>query len=316
LDFARLEAQLTTAAKEMAEKQRKITNDELLSPLSSVGSSSPIEGYPPAPTTRPLRSNLATRLQSGMNLQLCFMNDVSEVGDDSCLQCSSDKSSDDSDCGLRVPKSKSTPELRNRGLTVCSVASSGSVGTGSVVFRKAKAVIGRSVSSCSGDSGKRASDLRKSIQEKLAQVEEEDPEARQSRLVTEAKLMLAKAKEAAHMQMEIERLGSAASAKSPVENVVGFPLGRKHLTRQTLCHMNVTQLQIIANEFHTRIEALNEELVHLLVERDSLHMEQDSMLVDIEDLSQHQNCSELKLPEFLIATPVPENKKRFKIFKR
>ena len=32
------------------------------------------------------------------------------------------------------------------------------------------------------------------------------------------------------------------------------------------------------------IAALNEELVMMLVERDDLHMEQDSMLVDIEDL--------------------------------
>jgi hypothetical protein len=33
------------------------------------------------------------------------------------------------------------------------------------------------------------------------------------------------------------------------------------------------------------VAGLNEELVHLLIERDDLHMEQDSMLVDIEDLT-------------------------------
>ena len=33
------------------------------------------------------------------------------------------------------------------------------------------------------------------------------------------------------------------------------------------------------------VAGLNEELVQLLMERDELHMEQDSMLVDVEDLT-------------------------------
>ena len=33
------------------------------------------------------------------------------------------------------------------------------------------------------------------------------------------------------------------------------------------------------------IADLNEELVQMLMERDELHMEQDSMLVDVEDLT-------------------------------
>lgn len=70
--------------------------------------------------------------------------------------------------------------------------------------------------------------------------------------------------------------------------------------------MNVAQLQIIVNDFHSQIESLNEQLVKFLMDRDDLHMSQgnffhddsiplteivfsfaDSMLVDIEDLTRY-----------------------------
>lgn len=59
------------------------------------------------------------------------------------------------------------------------------------------------------------------------------------------------------------------------------------MSRQMLTDMNIAQLQIIVNELHTQIENLNEQLVHFLMERDELHMGQDSMLVDIEDLTRY-----------------------------
>lgn len=46
----------------------------------------------------------------------------------------------------------------------------------------------------------------------------------------------------------------------------------------------VVFLQVLVNDLLTRVEMNNEELMALLQERDQLHMEQDSMLVDIEDL--------------------------------
>lgn len=65
--------------------------------------------------------------------------------------------------------------------------------------------------------------------------------------------MLHKAKQAAHMQMEVER--QARAARSPIEDVIGVPLARK-LSRVQLSKMGVTQLQIIVNELHTKIEGI------------------------------------------------------------
>lgn len=66
-----------------------------------------------------------------------------------------------------------------------------------------------------------------------------------------------------------------------------FPPEKRRVSRQMLTDMNVAQLQIIVNDFHTQIESLNEQLVKHLMNRDDLHMSQDSMLVDIEDLTRY-----------------------------
>ena len=41
------------------------------------------------------------------------------------------------------------------------------------------------------------------------------------------------------------------------------------------------------NDFREKIECYNNELVKMLIEKDSLQNEQDSMLIDIEDISQN-----------------------------
>lgn len=106
-------------------------------------------------------------------------------------------------------------------------------------------------------------------------------------------MALAQAKEMARMQMEIER---QRQKKSPITEMVRnslekvgipFPEEKRRLSRQILTEMNVAQLQVIVNDLHTQIETLNESLVKFLMERDDLHMEQDSMLVDIEDLTRY-----------------------------
>nr|CAD7256410.1 unnamed protein product [Timema shepardi] len=68
---------------------------------------------------------------------------------------------------------------------------------------------------------------------------------------------------------------------------IPFPDDRRRVSRQILTEMNLAQLQVIVNDLHTQIEVLNENLVKFLMDRDDLHMEQDSMLVDIEDLTRY-----------------------------
>lgn len=68
---------------------------------------------------------------------------------------------------------------------------------------------------------------------------------------------------------------------------IQMPEGKRRVSRQLLTEFTVPQLRIIVNELNGNIEKLNEHLVQILMERDELHMGQDSMLVDIEDLTRY-----------------------------
>ncbi|XP_068621264.1 schwannomin-interacting protein 1 homolog isoform X2 [Battus philenor] len=129
-------------------------------------------------------------------------------------------------------------------------------------------------------------------------IKETDFYTLQSRLQTEARIALAQAKEMAHIQMERERHSRAVS---PVTEMLrhsmekaNAPLApdRRRVSRQLLTDMNIAQLQVIVNELHSQIETLNDTLVKLLMARDELHMGQDSMLVDIEDLTRYFGVKE------------------------
>ncbi|XP_042223881.1 schwannomin-interacting protein 1-like [Homarus americanus] len=200
------------------------------------------------------KPSLHSRLQSGMNLQICFMN---ETASDCESQCSDTESTQDRDTDTSSGNSKaSTPQA----LRTC------------------------------------ASRSEPDVREK-----EVDFFARQAQLQAEARMALAQAKEMARMQMEIEK---QSKKKSPIADIVRasfnkigvpFPDSKRRISRQILTDMNVAQLQVIVNDLHTQIESLNEDLVTFLMERDDLHMEQDSMLVDIEDLTKHIGAKEMSL---------------------
>nr|XP_040563902.1 schwannomin-interacting protein 1-like [Lepeophtheirus salmonis] len=72
---------------------------------------------------------------------------------------------------------------------------------------------------------------------------------------------------------------------SPTCRILGLQYSKK-LNRTILTDMNVAQLQIILNSFLSTIEGLNEDLVQFLILRDELAIEQDSLLTDIEDITQ------------------------------
>lgn len=65
---------------------------------------------------------------------------------------------------------------------------------------------------------------------------------------------------------------------------VGISVDGKKFTRQELAKMSIAQLMVIVNYLHDKIESFNEELMKLLIERDTLNVKQNSLHVRIEKL--------------------------------
>lgn len=208
------------------------------------------------------KPSLQSRLQSGMNLQICFMNETPSDTESSCSESDAFPGSTGVSRGSKQQSKQQAP-ARPQVLSLPP--------------------------------------LRLESGTNSAPVDEADFFARQARLQTEARMALAQAKEMAHMQMEVERQRLKQSpitemVRSSLEKV-GVQLGedRRRLSRVLLTELNVAQLQVIANDLHARIAALNEALVEGLLRRDDLHMEQDSMLVDVEDLTRYLGAKQESL---------------------
>ncbi|KAK7483183.1 hypothetical protein BaRGS_00025587, partial [Batillaria attramentaria] len=209
------------------------------------------------------KPSLSTRLQSGMNLQICFMNDAAAAATEE---------TDINDlASLSTPKAHKTNAIAPQSYIKSPVRCLDGCG---------RRWIG------GGSKGRPKSDPGLLANQFSLPPSDESIAERQQRLQQEAKVALAQASNMARMQLEVER---QTKKKSPIADIVGVPeLGdgrRVKISRKLLQEMNLAQLQVLVNDLHSQIESLNEELVHLLIERDDLHMEQDSMLVDIEDLT-------------------------------
>ncbi|XP_062409779.1 schwannomin-interacting protein 1-like [Sardina pilchardus] len=188
------------------------------------------------------KSSPSSRHQTGVNLQVCFVNDSS-----------SDKDSDAEDS--RTETSLDTPL--------------------SPVSKQSSSLSDR-------DTGEEDSDP----------LEESEFWRLQRRLQEEARVALALARPMARMQVEVER-HIQLHRRSPVADLlphlphIGESLMKRSLRPGDLRDMSLGQLQVITNDLHSQIQSLNEELVELLLLRDELHVEQDAMLVDVEDLTRH-----------------------------
>lgn len=227
------------------------------------------------------KPSLQSRLHSAMNLQMCFVNEASS---DVAENASDTEQVERKNCKGLCPRELSSSLLFHSLSSSSSLASSkSSLQSAAMATATIATAAPPAVSSAS--------------QEDL------DFFTRQARLQAEARLALAQVRPMAHMQLQLEK---QTRRKSPIADIVGIPgFGdgkHSHLSRQLLQHMNFGQLQVVVNDMHTQIEAFNSELMELLIDRDDLHMAQDSMLVDIEDLTRRAQEYEMRIKSKLIGS--------------
>ncbi|XP_017787673.1 PREDICTED: uncharacterized protein LOC108570339 isoform X4 [Habropoda laboriosa] len=254
IDLDAIESHLRAAREE--ERRRRNDREEIRRKLAMGPDAEDLRAE------RGRKPSLQSRLQSGMNLQICFMNETPSDTESPC-------SENDASPGT-TPTTLSSKQQPKQPMPIRPQVLS-------------------------------LPPLRLDTGSNSTPIDEADFFARQARLQTEARMALAQAKEMAHMQMEVERQRLKQSpitemVRSSLEKV-GVQLGedRRRLSRVLLTELNVAQLQVVANDLHARIAALNEALVEGLLRRDDLHMEQDSMLVDVEDLTRYLGAKQESL---------------------
>lgn len=96
---------------------------------------------------------------------------------------------------------------------------------------------------------------------------------------------LAKCTKDAQRKMMIEKQNRKFHEVNSFNQLIGKSI-EGDLNQDILKEFNNATLQVIVNDFHNKIEKLNEELVKELMRKDELQIEQDGQMVDIDDLRQ------------------------------
>lgn len=96
---------------------------------------------------------------------------------------------------------------------------------------------------------------------------------------------LAQCHQIARSQVAQERQVRRGSICRTIKDIIGMDY--TELNETCLRDMNVSSLQVIVNDMTESIELYNKELMQLLISKDELQIEQESMLMDIGDILQN-----------------------------
>ncbi|EGT54817.1 hypothetical protein CAEBREN_28356 [Caenorhabditis brenneri] len=248
LDFVKLEKQLTTAAKEREDIEKRIAENQMAEQDKEDQNWRKFTAFQPYK-----KPNSVLRLPPSKNLQVCFMNELSETD-------TNGEDSEDSDMEHSyVRKSKSVPNFKN--------ATHPDVLDPKVL----KELIDKLEKDMTLTESKLQSiSIRKRVRKILI-------DERCTMLKHEAYRVLKIAEEKAKVSLADYRRGKSKASEVPRQ------------ARQYLSKTKLRDIQIIHRQIEEAINRKNNELVGLLLERDNLHMEYDSLRVDIDDYTQQKS---------------------------
>lgn len=110
---------------------------------------------------------------------------------------------------------------------------------------------------------------------------DEEFEEEKWKIQSQAKASLSQCKSIARRQLLMEK--QKRLAEDPLKKLLGIT--SHEVSKEKLDNYNINTLQVILNDFQEKIEQHSTELVNLLMQKDELQTEQESMLIDIEDIS-------------------------------